>query len=192
MGEHTYEDHARFISWYTYMTYRKLTNPGFDKEDLMQEAYLIFLNAVETYNPERGKKKFLDYLQMKLNFGFKDFFRRQDHLPQTLSHRRTEPRFSRPISLESYLEIVEYGSTPTAFHTHDDLDAVDERIALDDFWTIYIAGLPHHHRVAFAVWRETGSQAEAARAAGVTPGRVCQLVKQMEQAARHYGKVTIG
>lgn len=189
MGEHRYEDYRSLIQSKAALVYHSLIPQGnFDEEDMEQEGYFIFLNAVRTYDPTKGKGKFEHYLWMKLHYGFKDFFRKHDYLPREFSKRRGEPLYRHPFPLEKVLEFELEWGLPQSLRHHDDHTEFEELDIVNHFWDEFIAGLPYHHRIAFNTWRMTGSQKQAADWSGLTDGRISQLMKKLDEAAIAYGE----
>lgn len=188
MGEPIYEHYRRLIRDKAALVYYSLTPPGyFDVDDMEQEGYFIFLNAVKTHDASKGLP-FGKYLWMKLHFGFKDYFRKTDYLSRSLSPHREEPMYKRPLPLDQLLEMEREWGLPEALKIWDDSEPFEEWDILERFWASFLEQLPYNHRVAFNVWRHTNSQVQAARASGLSEGRISQLMKQLDKAAIAWGE----
>lgn len=190
MGEYNFEDYRPLVHAKSALVYYSLIPQGdFDVDDMEQEGYFIFLNAVRTFKPSKGITKFEHYLWLKLHYGFKDYFRRVDYLPRSLGQlRTTHPIYMNAARLETVLEHEEEWGLPQSLKVWDDHTEFEERDILDRFWNEFLDTLPENHRVAFIAWRETGHQAKAADAAGLTGGRMSQLMKKLDAAAKAYGE----
>lgn len=190
MGEYNFEDYRKLVHAKSALVYYSLIPQGdFNVEDMEQEAYFIFLNAVRTFDPSEGQTKFEHYLWSKLHWGFKDYFRKLDYLPRGLGqYRTTHPQYMHAARLESVLDTEEEWGLPESLKVWDDHTEFEELDIVERFWDEFLEQLPYNHRVAFNVWRQTGHQEKAAQAAGLTGGRMSQLMKKLDAAAKAYGE----
>jgi RNA polymerase sigma factor (sigma-70 family) len=175
--------------WIHYVVRRVFNFHGNDYQDACQEARIALLEAHRTFNPERGSN-FSSWAMIVVKGRLRDWMRQMDHLTKTQRDAAKladagDPRYRPPTLLP---DIIEF------FGEYEDLGWTrasyvgTEREHLAQFVRWYRAQDPGDTRlVTLAMYLDDFTFLEISWALGLSEARICQLWKQIEQAAVAYG-----
>jgi RNA polymerase sigma factor (sigma-70 family) len=175
--------------WIHYVVRKVFGLWGVDYEDACQEARIALIEAQRTYDPNQGSS-YSSWAMLVVKGRVRDWMRRVDYLTvaQRRASREADPddvRYQPPAllgDLTEYLsEYQDEGWTRASY-------VGTEREHLAAFVRWYRNTDPGDNRlVVLAMYLDDFTFLEISWVLGLSEARVCQLWKQIEQAAVRYG-----
>lgn len=106
---------------YAALSTRNMYQKFADTEDIVNEAALALMSAIDTYDPQRGAK-FETYASMKMRGAIIDYIRRQDIIPRSLR------RFARELDTAFSELYTQLGREPSTQELADRLQLSPEKL----------------------------------------------------------------
>lgn len=92
-----------------------------DVDDVINEGVIALMDAIETYDPDRGAK-FETYASLKIRGAIIDYIRKQDWVPRQIR------KFARDLDNANSMLYNQYNRTPTTAELADYLEMSEEKL----------------------------------------------------------------